>query len=122
MYLENIGQHCHLISSSAAIQSHFKEVEFGSFDDSYSRGKINNINLQSAVRTDISDFITQSTTKNIDNSNITRLLQTIQSPMLLFDFNAFKSLLIKELIPYQVFENRDVLFYSPTRINRFGLP
>ena len=103
-------------------ESYFKEVEVGSFDDSYSRGKINNINLQNAVGTDISDFITQSTTKNIDNSNITRLLQTIQSPMLLFDFNAFKSLLIKELIPYQVFENRDVLFYSPTRINRFGLP
>jgi uncharacterized beta-barrel protein YwiB (DUF1934 family) len=110
------------IRTNYSKESYLQEVEFGSFDASYSRGKVNNINLQSVVREDIGNFIFQKTTNNIDNSNITRLLQCINNPMFLFDFKSFKTLFIKELIPYQVFENRDVLFYSPTRINRFGLP
>ncbi|HEX3384055.1 MAG TPA: hypothetical protein VHS53_02645, partial [Mucilaginibacter sp.] len=58
-------------------------------------------------------------------NNAEHLLQAVNKPEIIFDFWRFRKLFFEEIIPGQMFAERDLnrgaIFYSPLLLNVFGL-
>jgi len=99
------------------------EIEFGASDGSYSRSFASKRTLAKAVRNDVSPYLNPRYADQI-HGNIVGMLQAIQDPSLLFDFSRLADAFVREIAPFQVLHRRSDLavFYSPARLDRFGLP
>jgi hypothetical protein len=98
------------------------EVEFGSEDGSYSRSYVSSLDLLKAVRDDIAGFLTP-TYREAVLGNMTGLLQAVQAPDRLFSFDLLAKLFARQLAPAQVLVRPShAIFFSPARLDSFGLP
>jgi len=50
------------------------------------------------------------------------VLQLVQNPALLFEFNRFVDLFVSELIPSQLALGRQPTLFNPAAVTRFGNP
>lgn len=98
------------------------ELEFGASDGAYSRGFGSKEALLNAVRKDISKYL-NPTYQEVIRNNAVGLLQAIQDPSQLFEFSLLADVFVRQLAPCQVLyrEASDAIFFSPARLNRFGL-
>lgn len=98
------------------------EIEFGSEDGSYSRSFASKSKLLAAVREDIYDYIHPKWKPQLE-SNIIGLLQAIWAPNRLFDYDKLTKLFAHEIVPVQVITRaeRSAIFFSPARLDSFGL-
>lgn len=106
------------------------EVEFGSDDGSYSRAFVPEEELLEAVRGDVLSWVRPEYVDDV-RGNVTPMLQFVRRPDLLFQFDAFRDVFGRWLIPSQVLMRpqpeehdafRRAIFYNPARLTRFGLP
>lgn len=99
------------------------EVEFGSEDGSYSRSFASKSKLLAAVREDIYDYLDLKWKAQFDK-NIIGLLQAIWAPSRLFDYDKLTKVFAHEIVPVQVIMRyeRVAIFFSPARLDSFGLP
>jgi hypothetical protein len=98
-------------------------VEFGSEDGSYSKGFASRDLLLTAVRSDIERYLDPALASLV-LGNLTGLLQAIQDPRRLFEFSSLADVFVRQLAPSQVLFRDDsvAIFYSPARVDCFGLP
>jgi hypothetical protein len=97
------------------------EVEFGAHDASYSRGYASKAMLLKAVRDDIGTFLHSKWTPALVD-DITGLLLALQAPERLFEFDRLARVFVHQLIPTQVLIRSGAVFFSPARLDAFGLP
>jgi hypothetical protein len=98
------------------------EIEFGSEDGSYSRAYVDRSDLLHAVRDDIGKFLNPQYADQV-LGNITGLLQAIQSPDRLFEFDKLADLFATRIAPVQVWMRKGTaVFYSLARLDTLGLP
>ncbi len=98
------------------------EVEFGADDGSYARAYISPTDLLSAVREDISQYLTPAYRKGLIG-NMTGLLQAVQAPDRLFVFERLATLFARQVVPSQVLSRPSgAIFFSPARLDSVGLP
>jgi len=98
------------------------EIEFGSNDGSYSRAYVDRSVLLQAVRDDIEKFISPKYADQV-LGNITGLLQAIQAPDRLFEFDKLANVFATRIAPAQVWMRKGTaVFYSPARLDTLGLP
>lgn len=98
------------------------EVEFGCQDSSYSRAYVSEHDLLQAVRPDLSQFLRPEYGQVLSSGNVYGLLQLIHAPYLLFDFMKLAHLFATQISPIQVLTRNFAIFYSPARLDSFGLP
>jgi hypothetical protein len=95
-------------------------VQLVSHDGAYSDGYAAVADLLRAVRPDIAEHLKakyRESAKEIDF-----LLQVIFAPDRLFEFDRLVELFALQLIPTQVLLSERVVYFSPARLWRFGLP
>jgi len=98
------------------------EVEFGPDDSSYARAYVGKKSLLQAVRRDIREFLNPEHAEAL-LGDMTGLLQAVQAPDRLFDFNRLSTVFVREIVPIQVLtRSKLAIFYSPARLDAFGLP
>jgi hypothetical protein len=97
-------------------------VEFGSEDGSYSKGFAGRDLLLGAVRKDIGKYLKPDLAP-LFGGNITGLLQAVQDPKRLFEFPPLADVFARQLAPSQILfrDSSAAIFYSPARVDRFGL-
>jgi hypothetical protein len=94
------------------------EVEFGAPDGSYSRGYVGVEALRAAVRSDILDVLVDPRRADA----VKTLVQVIWTPDRLFAFDKLATLFATHIGPTQVLvRTHDGLFFSPDRLDAFGL-
>ena len=99
------------------------ELEFGAEDGSYSKSFASTNSLLTAVRSDIENYLAPAY-KDIVRGNLTALLQAVQSPDCLFNFDSFVKVFLREIIPMQILMRRGLaaVYFSPARLSVFGNP
>ncbi len=98
------------------------EVELGSDDGSYSRAYVSRSALLGTVRDDISDFLASAWRDRLIG-NMTGLLQAVQAPDRLFVFERLSRLFAQQVVTSQVLVRpTGAIFFSPARLQTFGLP
>ena len=98
------------------------EVEFGTSDGSYSKAYVSKQALLNCVRSDISQYLNIEYREQIEG-NIVGLLQSCYDPRKLFNFQRLASLFATQICPSQVLmRGSTAIFYSPARLDSFGLP
>jgi hypothetical protein len=95
-------------------------VEFSNFDGSSSRGLVALESLRRALRTDITELLAPEFKKYADD--VRELFKIIYYPRLMFEFEEFKKIFAREVIPTQTVEKRDLILFNPARLMAFGLP
>jgi hypothetical protein len=91
-------------------------------DGSYSRGYVSASSLLTCVRADITEYL-RSEFRDEVLGNITGMLQAIQAPDRLFEFECLAQLFARRLVPGQVLTRMgSAIFFSPARIISLGLP
>lgn len=94
-------------------------VEFANLDGSSSRGLAALESLRRALRTDLAELLVPEF-KEYANSR--ELFVIIYNPRLMFEFEEFKGMFAREVIPAQAVEKREPIVFNPTRLETFGLP
>lgn len=94
------------------------EVEFGSGEDSGSRGYCSEALLN---RTISNDWI-QTLPAGVSVESPSMALSVCYTPKYMLDFTAFATLFGRELIPSQLVRERPLVHFNPARIGIFGLP
>jgi hypothetical protein len=98
------------------------EVEFGSDDSSYARAYVGRASLLGAVRDDIGNFLTPEYSAEL-RADMVGLLQAVQDPNRLFEFDRLANVFARQIVPTQVLiRGGSAIFYSPARLDAFGLP
>jgi FRG domain len=99
------------------------EIEFGADDGSYAPACVSRAKLLTSVRDDIQNYIAPNYKQDL-NGNITGLLQAIQAPDRLFEFDRLAKLFAQEIAPSQVLMRSEgvAVYFSPARITVLGLP
>ncbi len=96
-------------------------VEFGAWEGSFGRGFASMADLRDAVRDDIEKRMNARHRKHAQN--IQPLLQMCSSPRRLFKFDRFVHVFGRQVIPTQVLRPEgEASFFSPARLEGFGLP
>lgn len=96
-------------------------VEFGSWDGSFAHGYASAVDLRAAVRDDINKYLLP---KYRDTCRFVQpLLQLCSSPSRLFPFARLVRVFGRQVIPCQVLQaDGSPAFFSPARLEAFGLP
>lgn len=97
------------------------EVEFGAADGSHSRGHVEPKLLLDALRPDFGRLPKPKRWQE-DALNAKELLLAVNVPARLFDFRRLATLFATRLAPYQAVARPYAAFYSPARVEAFGLP
>jgi len=96
------------------------EVGFAHFDGSGSGGYATRESILGALRTDMVDLLTPES-KPIA-SDAREIFRIIYNPRLMFEFEKFKKLFAREVIPSQAAWKRELILFNPARLLTFGLP
>jgi hypothetical protein len=94
-------------------------VEFGYEDNAYSRGLVAQESLRKALRPDMAELLAPTYKDGANDFN--DLFLIIYNPRLMFEFNEFKGIFAREIIPAQVVMGRDLIIFDPTPLETFGL-
>jgi hypothetical protein len=94
-------------------------VEFGYEDNTYSRGLVAQESLRKALRPDMAELLAPTYKDGANDFN--DLFLIIYNPRLMFEFNEFKGIFAREIIPAQVVMGRDLIIFDPTPLETFGL-
>jgi hypothetical protein len=110
------------LTAAAEVFEDPMEVEFAAADGSYARAYVSADSLVSCVRDDIRDYLTPVYREQVA-TNATGLLQAVQAPSRLFEFQPLARLFAQQLAPAQVLlRSGRAVYFSPARLYRFGLP
>ncbi|MGC1497987.1 MAG: hypothetical protein WA790_19435, partial [Sulfitobacter sp.] len=110
----------HWEDASKALFGETLYVEFGADDESYSRSYVSVNAMRNAIRSDISDYVSQEF-KSAQIVHPINVLRMASVPQQLFDTEPFFPLFLKEIVPMQVLMRDQALFFSPVRLTIFGL-
>ncbi len=94
-------------------------VEFGYEGNTYSRGLVAQESLRKALRPDMAELLASTYKDRAKDFN--DLFLIIYNPRLMFEFNEFKGIFAREIIPAQVVMGRDLIIFDPTPLETFGL-
>jgi hypothetical protein len=96
-------------------------VEFGGPDGSYARAYAGREALLGAMRDDLAEIVANEHRDILGEPK--RIFQVIFSPQRLFDFDRLCAVFAEQILPWQVLsETGWVAFFSPSRLDAFGLP
>jgi hypothetical protein len=98
------------------------DVEYTTFDGSYSRSFVSTDSLRRELRADMPDYID---TKSLGLTDAPEnIFWHVRDPKRLFEFQSFRKLLADEIIPFEEYIRSTSYprFYSPARIEKLGLP
>jgi len=110
----------HWEEASEALLGETLFVEFGADDGSYSRGHVSVNTIQSALRDDLREFVSeQYLTANIVHP--VNVLRMARVPQQIFKAEEFFSVFVREIVPTQVLMRSQAVYYSPVRLTQFGL-
>jgi FRG domain len=114
-------------SSSMDYHDHFRlfygegtRVEIANFDGTYTRSYVSKVRFSSMLIPSSIDYLNDDFQKYLDHPSA--ILQIVQDPKILYDFEMMIELFSQEVIPAQIHMQRDVLAFNPVSILRFGLP
>lgn len=96
------------------------EVGFSNYDGSGSRGVAARATLHNALRKDMSQLLRAEFQDRVDN--VRDLFGIIYNPKLMFEWDEFKSLFAREVIPAQALKQRKPILFNPAQLITFGLP
>ena len=101
----------------------FIEVEFGATQGMYSRAYAAAVELRKAFRDDLEEYLKPRYKKDV-MERPDAALQAIWSPAYLFNFDRLVSLFARQIVPSQVLVRRmeQPIYFSPARLEAFGLP
>lgn len=94
------------------------EVGFNNIDGSDSRGFAVKESLRKALRPDMPALLKPEHYSD----NVRDIFRVIYNPKLMFEFEEFKNLFAREVIPAQAASRRQLLLFNPARLITFGLP
>jgi FRG domain len=113
------------IQDDPSTSSNTKQVltEFGSDNGAYSRALILEERIRCCFRDDLAKILRP---EYVSFSNNARdLLKAVNKPRIIFEFERFRKLFFEDIIPGQMFAERDLnrgaIFYSPLLLDVFGL-
>ena len=95
-------------------------VEFENQDSSSSIGLVAQESLRRALRPDMAELLVPKYQEYVND--VHDLFRIIYNPRLMFEFNEFKSMFAREVIPAQVVLQSDLILFNPVRLKTFGLP
>jgi hypothetical protein len=95
-------------------------IELANADWSYSHGLANIEGLKHAIRKDLKESLKPEFKYKAEI--LPELLQIVQNPKYLFEFDAFKKLFAVEIIPTQIVKGRDVVIFNLSSLRAFGNP
>jgi len=95
-------------------------VGFANLDGSDSRGLAARESFRRALRSDIAELVLLKYKESVDD--IHELFQIIYNPRLMFEFNEFKRIFAREVIPAQVMLQRSPILFNPAQLMTFGNP
>jgi hypothetical protein len=107
----------------AIFSQHFGDsltVGFSNPDGSGSRGIASRQSLHAALRKDMAELLTPKF-KDYPN-DIYELFKVIYNPKLMFEFEEFKGMFAREVIPAQALWERQPILFNPAQLQIFGLP
>ena len=110
-------------SSEKCLEEHFgltKRVAFGSQDGAGTKAWGTAAEFLAALRADIAELLTQEHRSR--SNDISKLFQVIYNPRLMFEFEPFKLIFARELIPTQVLDQRSFILFNPFAVYSFGNP
>lgn len=93
-------------------------VGFSYQDESGSYGFATRESLQRALRPDMADLLVPEFKERVND--IHDLFPIIYNPRLMFEFNMFKSMFAREIIPSQVLLQRKLILFNPAKLMIFG--
>lgn len=97
-------------------------VDFGSVDGSASRGYAATGDLYAAMREDLAQLLRPEWREKYFR-DIKMLLLAVHQPDLLFRFELFKQLFVRQVVPAQaLWKGNQMIIFSPTRLTAFGVP
>jgi hypothetical protein len=96
------------------------EVGFSYHDGSGSRGYVSRESLRNALRTDMLDMLSPDYQKYA--GDVRELFKIIYNPTLMFEFEEFKRVFAREIIPAQVVLEQLPILFNPARLWIFGIP
>jgi hypothetical protein len=94
------------------------EVDFGALDGAGSRGYCSEAWLINAINESWHD----AWQSKHETASATSVFQACYNPRLMFNFNDFKSLFARQIIPSQIARERDLVLFNPAQVRTFGLP
>jgi hypothetical protein len=98
------------------------EIEFGGDDGSYSRAYAGIIDLERCARDDLAEHLAPAY-RDALAGNIHGVLQAIQAPARLFEFERLNHLFAIQLAPIQVLMRTGLaVYFSAARVSSLGLP
>ena len=89
-------------------------------DGSGSGGCAARESIRAALRSDIADLLALDFKHYGEDAD--DFFKIIYSPRLMFEFDKFKELFAREVIPTQAVMKRDLILFNPTRLLTFGIP
>jgi len=95
-------------------------VEFGTIDGSGSKGFVETSVLRDALRPDMKSLLASEYVTFPDD--FYDLFRIIYNPRLMFPFDKFKSLFVRQVIPAQVANRRPLILFNSARLKTFGNP
>jgi hypothetical protein len=95
-------------------------VGFASLDGSDSRGVASAQDLQTALRKDISSLLVVKFQDRV--VNVRELFGIIYNPKRMFEFESFRTIFARNVIPAQALWKREPMLFNPTQLQTFGLP
>jgi hypothetical protein len=95
-------------------------IELANADWSYSHGLASIEGLKHAIRKDVKELLKPDFKYKAEI--LPELLQIVQNPKYLFEFDAFKTLFAVEIIPTQIVKGRDVVIFNLSSLRAFGNP
>jgi hypothetical protein len=90
----------------------------------YNRALVNSRRLADCLRSDIDDYVPETIYTNCANlrDRMAQLLIAIRRPALVFEFEPFADLYVKQVVPYSALFRPNFPLFSVLRLNRFGRP
>lgn len=113
----------HTGSRSRCLAANFgraQQVAFGPKDGAGTQAWGTAAEFIAALRKDMRELLTDEHRQR--SGDIEDLFRVIYNPRLMFEFELFKRLFARELIPIQVLDRRSFILFNPATVNTFGNP
>lgn len=97
-----------------------RQVEFGTVDGTGSKGCVESAALRDALRPDLEPLLTTDFKSSVND--LQHLFMILYNPRRMFDFEKFKALFVRQVVPCQVALKRSPVLFNPVRLISFGNP
>ena len=123
LFIVGFGREATIEGQMRKFSQYFGEcirVGFANLDGSDSRGLAARESLRRALRSDITELVVLKYKEFVND--IHELFRIIYNPRLMFEFNEFKKIFAREVIPVQVMLQRSLILFNPAQLMTFGNP